>query len=91
MSVDGCPSGAIKCCWKPMCNAMPKERGPVLLFADGKTILGIWADDRSHPHWMDFFSGQPIRNITHWMPIPPSDKGDSADSLTSTSFSLECS
>ena len=89
MSVDDWPSGVIQFCWRPICVAMPKAREPVLLFADGKAVLGIWADDRPHPHWMDFFSGQLIRNITHWMPIPPPVKSDSADSLASTSFSLE--
>jgi hypothetical protein len=89
MSVDDWPSGAIQFCWRPMCVAMPKAGELVLLFADEKAILGIWADDSPHPHWIDFFSGQPVRNITHWMPIPPPTKSDSADSLASTSFNLE--
>jgi len=89
MSVDDWTSSAIQCCWRPMCITIHKTREPVLLFADGKAVLGIWVDDRPHPHWMDFFSEQPVRNITHWMPIPPPAESDSADSLASTSFSLD--
>ena len=89
MSVDDWPSGAIQFCWRPMCVAMPKAGELVLLFANEKAILGIWADDSPRPHWMDFFSGQPVRNITHWMPIPPPVGSNSIDSLSSTSFSLE--
>jgi hypothetical protein len=89
MSVDDCPSDATQFCWQPMCVAMPKAGELVLLFANEKAILGIWADNSPHPHWIDFFSGQPVRNITHWMPIPPPAQSDSADSLASTSFSLE--
>jgi hypothetical protein len=89
MSVDDWLSSAIQFCWRPMCITIPKTREPVLLFADGKAVLGIWADDRPHPHWMDFFSGQPVRNITHWMPIPPPAESDNADCLASTSFSLD--
>jgi hypothetical protein len=89
MSVDDWPFGAIQCCWRPICITMPKAREPVLLFADGKAVLGIWVDDKPHPHWMDFFSGQPVTNITHWMPIPPPAESDDADRLASTSFSLD--
>jgi hypothetical protein len=89
MSVDDWPSGATQFCWRSMCGTMPKVGELVLLFADEKAILGIWADDSPYPHWMDFFSGQPVRNITHWMPIPPPAGSDSIDNLASTSFSLE--
>jgi len=89
MSVDDWPSGAIQFCWRPMCVATHKARELVLLLADGKATLGVWADDSPHPHWIDFFSGQPVRNITHWMPIPLPVGSDSIDSLASTSFSLE--
>ena len=89
MSVDDWPSGTIQFCWRPMCVATPKPGELVLLFADGKATLGILVEDNPHPHWMDFFSGQPVRNITHWMPLPPPAKSDNVDSLASTSFSLE--
>jgi hypothetical protein len=89
MPVDKCLFGAIQLCWWPICTAMPKARELVLLLADGKSILGIWAGDSSDPHWMDFFSGRLIRNVTHWMPIPPHAKSDDADNLASTSFSLD--
>jgi hypothetical protein len=89
MSVDEWSFGVGQCCWRLLYIAMPKAKEPVLLIADGETVLGIWADDSPHPHWMDFFSGQPVRNITHWMPIPPPVGSDIIDSFASTSFSLE--
>jgi hypothetical protein len=74
--------------WQRINLVSPTAHELILLLADGKLTLGMWVDEEADAYWIDLFSGRPIRNVTHWAPLPPLPDRDPVDDRAATSFSF---
>lgn len=56
--------------WQPIETA-PKPSGRVLLSAEGETCYGHWYSTYNRWEYDGYEWGNPKKQPTHWMPLPP--------------------